>query len=152
MVSIPKSTSLLNPATWIHSTGTNQGGISLDNPFLEVDFQTMINAFIIPTTAWMWMTVTHHLLVDAESSGWAVEEVLIFTGHTVWSRGGTAPLTTMRVTDLLIILFTDKPIIQIVTVSPCVPLIVTGAPKGFISFEELLVVLSTGGVDGEDLV
>ena len=112
----------------------------------------MINAFIIPTTAWMWMTVTHHLLVDAESCGIEVEEVFMFAGNTIWSSSGTASFTTMRITDLLIFLFTGKPIIQIVTFRTCVPLIVTQAPESSISLEELFVVLPAGGVDWEDLV
>ena len=58
----------------------------------------------------------------------------------------------MRVTELLIILFSGKPIIQIVTVFPLSPFIVTRAPEGSIRLEELKVMLSAGGVDGEDLV
>ena len=98
------------------------------------------------------MAITHQVLVDAESSGWAVEEVFMLAGNTVWSRSGTASLTTMRITDLLIILFIGKPIIQIVTVVTLFPIIVTRAPESSIGLEELLVVLPAGGVDGEDLV
>ena len=58
----------------------------------------------------------------------------------------------MRVTELLIFLFTGKPIIQIVTVSPLSPIFVTLAPESFVELDELFVVLPAGGVDGEDLV
>ena len=76
----------------------------------------MINAFIIPTTAWMRMSITNILPVDAESSGVAVEEVFVFTGNTVFSSCGgglAAPLTSMRV-KILIVLLLGKPIIKIV--------------------------------------
>ena len=111
---------------------TDQGCVSLNNPHLVVDLIAVMSAFVIPSAAWVRVPITHQVFVDAESSGWAVEEVLMFTGHTVWSRSGTASFTTMRVTDLLIILFSGKPIIQIVTVFPLSPLILTRAPETFI--------------------
>ena len=49
-------------------------------------------------------------------------------------------------------LFSGKPIIQIVTVVTCIPLFVTRAPETSIGLEELLIVLSAGGVGWEDLI
>ena len=106
--------------TWIHHTGTNQGRISLDSPLLVVYFVAVVNTFIIPTTAWMGMAIAHIFLVDAESSGRAVEEIFMFTGKTIWSRSRTACLTSVRVSNLVFFLF-RKPIFhgifQIVTSS-----------------------------------
>ena len=112
----------------------------------------VISTFIISSTAWMWVAITHQVLVKAESSGWAVEEVLMLAGNTVWSRSGTASFTTMRITDLLIILFSSKPILQKVTVISLFSIFVTRAPESSIRLEELLVVLPAGGVGWEDLV
>ena len=76
----------------------------------------------------------------------------MLAGNTVWSRSGTASLTTMRISVLLIFLLTGKPFIQNVTVFPLFPFIVTRAPEVSIGLDELFVVLPAGGVDGEDLV
>ena len=55
--------------TWVHLAGTDQGGISLDKPSFDVDTQTMINTFIIPTTAWMRMSITNILFHIHEDRG-----------------------------------------------------------------------------------
>ena len=104
-----------------------------------------MNTFIISSTAWMRMAITHQVLVNAESSGWAVEKVFMLAGYTVWSRIWTASFTSMRVTDLLIIFLSGKPIIKIVTSVTLFPIIVTQTPESSKSLEEQKVVLPAGG-------
>lgn len=66
--------------TWVHLAGTDQGGISLDKPSFEVDTQTMINTFIIPTTAWMRMSITDIFFHNHEYRG-STHSVLEQTKH-----------------------------------------------------------------------
>ena len=125
----------------------------------------MINAFIIPTTARMRMSITNILPVDAESSGVAVEKVFMFAGYTVFSSSGgrlAAPLTSMRVKYLLILLV-GKPIVKIaisqktqilftITDSTYFPISPTRAPDFSVSLKELMVLLVACGIDGKHLI
>ena len=102
------------------------------------------------------MTVANHILVDAETSRRTFVEAWVFTGYTMLSCsavGHAGLLTTMGVSDLLIILL-RKPIFKtIIAISTITSLTLSiGAPKFLVGPQELGIVDTTGGVDGEHLV
>ena len=112
----------------------------------------MINALIIPTTAWVRMSITNILLVDAESCGITTKEVWVLTSKTVCSGCSAlaATLTTVRVMYLVKVLLGGPIIFQMVT-EISLPSF-TIAPKFLVSIKELSIKLTAGGVAGENLI